>query len=103
MTLFDDRGDPTIEHTTTGHDHPDTSHEAARRILPKTGTQRRKVLSVVGIAPLTDEEIGELLKMNPSSVRPRRGELVTMGWLEDSGQRRLTESGAKAIVWQVRP
>ena len=65
MTLFDERGDPTVEGTTTGRDHPSTSYEAAERILPRSGTQRRKVLSVVTNQPLTDEEIGELLRMTP--------------------------------------
>ncbi len=91
--------------TITGHDHPSTSHEAAERVLPKTGTQRARVLyeikawSHVGMGR-TDEELQTLLDMNPSSERPRRIELLNMGWIENSGQTRITRSGAKAIVWR---
>ena len=47
-----------------------------------------------------DEAIAAL-KMNPSSFRPRRGELVEVGMLKDSGQRRKTASGRSAVVWVV--
>ncbi len=69
--------------TITGHDHPSTSHEAAERVVPRSGTQRRKVLwalSVAGFNGLTDEEIQHYLVMNPSSERPRRIELLNRGW-----------------------
>ncbi len=102
-TLFDDRGNPAVRMTTTGAEHPPTSHQAADRIRPMSGTQRAEVLRVVAYRDMTDEEIGHLLQMNPSSVRPRRGELVDMGWLADSGHRRFTQSGAKAIVWTLVP
>lgn len=88
--------------TTTGRDHPATSHYAAERILPKTGTQRSRVLEAIRRqGGLTDEEIADRLGMNPSSVRPRRQELQKAGWVEDSGDRRPTASGAQAIVWTV--
>ncbi len=90
--------------TITGTHHPITSHQAAERILPRTGTQRRLVLSALSLAApfngFTDEELQDRLGMNPSSERPRRIELLTMGWIEDSGETRVTRSGAKAIVWK---
>lgn len=94
--------DPVLEpKTTTGRDHPETSHYAAGRVLPKTGTQRGRVLEAIRRhGGLTDEEIVALLDMNPSSVRPRRQELQKAGWIEDSGERRPTMSGAQAIVWK---
>jgi hypothetical protein len=97
--LFDRLLEPK---TTTGRDHPATSHYAAERILPKTGTQRSRVLEAIRRqGGLTDEEIADRLGMNPSSVRPRRQELQKAGWVEDSGDRRPTASGAQAIVWMV--
>ena len=91
--------------TITGAAHPSTSHEAALRVLPKSGTQRRRVLTALMMAAfgghgLTDEELQDQLDMNPSSERPRRIELQQMGWIENSGQTRVTRSGAKAIVWR---
>jgi hypothetical protein len=91
----------TVDKTTTGANHPDTSFEAAERVLPVSGTQRAKVFDALSLSGLTDEEIGLVLKMNPSSVRPRRGELVNEGWVKDSGKRRKTDAGYNAIVWQI--
>jgi hypothetical protein len=39
--------------------------------------------------------------MPESSERPRRVELVEQGWVEDSGDRRLFDGHAEAIVWQL--
>jgi hypothetical protein len=94
------------EKTTTGIDHPDTSHYAADRIRPRTGTQRARVLEFIQQADefgATDEEIQDGLGLNPSSQRPRRQELQKAGWIVDSGGRRKTRSGASAIVWTVAP
>jgi hypothetical protein len=48
---------------------------------------------------LTDEEQQNLLKMNPSTQRPRRRELQKAGRIRDSRRKRKTASGARAIVW----
>lgn len=96
------RPDPTEDTTTTGAEHPDTSRQAALLALPRTGTQRHRVLTAIrasGDRGLTDSELGDRLGMNPSSVRPRRGELVQGMHIKDSGRRRATPSGAEAIVW----
>lgn len=50
---------------------------------------------------LTDEQIQQVAKLSPSSERPRRGELVEMGLVEESGRRRPTPSGRAATVWRV--
>lgn len=47
----------------------------------------------------TDEEIQETLNMNPSTERPRRGELEKSGLVINSGITRKTRSGRDAIVW----
>ncbi|NBX73988.1 MAG: hypothetical protein EBQ89_06780 [Alphaproteobacteria bacterium] len=48
----------------------------------------------------TDEECQRGLEMNPSSQRPRRGELADAGLIVASGIR-LTSSRRKATVWRV--
>ena len=82
-------------------DHPETSHEAAEKIAEPAGTLRARVLSFIEYwGGATDEEIQLGLKMNPSTERPRRVELVERGLVEDSGETRPTRSGRKATVWR---
>ena len=107
-SLFDDdpRPDPTKERTTTGSSHPNTSHKAAVRVWPKTGTQRAKILKLLyDLWPggLTDEEIQTRLSMVGNSERPRRIELTGMGWLIDTLHTRETLGGDQAIIWQYKP
>ena len=46
--------------TITGTDHPPTSHEAAERVLPRTGTQRRRVLTQLKLLhPYGMEDFGD--------------------------------------------
>lgn len=100
MTLFDEN------RTTTGRDHPPTSHQAAERVWPRSGTQRATVLMLLyDTYPggLTDEEMQTRLHMNPNTQRPRRGELVKQGWVRDAGYKRETRGGDPAIVWTYRP
>lgn len=104
-SLFD-RPDPGRQKTTTGRTHPDTSHQAAERALPKSGTQRRRVLELLrSVYPggLTDEEIRLRLGLPFGSSLARRNELVTDGWAEDTGKRRDTAAGGRAIVWRLIP
>lgn len=82
--------------------HSPTSADAATEIQPRTETLRRAVLAFLqqrGDEGASDEEIQEALAMNPSTQRPRRIELVTMGLVRDSGRTRPTRSGRAAVVW----
>lgn len=84
------------------HDHPDTSHEAARLVAPKSGTARQRVLAAIAKADprgITDEGIQRVLGMNPSTERPRRVELVEEGWVTDSGERVREKERASMILW----
>ena len=83
------------------HDRP-TSVTAGRRIRQPAKTFRGQVLDALRDGPKTDEEIGKATGLRGSTVRPRRGELVHEGLVEDSGQVRPTESGRDAIVWRVK-
>lgn len=62
-----------------------TSAAAARKVLPKTGTQRRQILDAIvdayvrGFHGATDVELQRHLRLGANSVRPRRRELVQLG------------------------
>jgi hypothetical protein len=82
--------------------HSDTSREAAERIEPTAGTLRRKVLDYMRVVrEATDERMQDELRLNPSTQRPRRIELVASGHLRDSGRTALTKSGRKAVLWEI--
>jgi len=68
-------------------------------------TDRAAVLMVIQQSThgRTDEEIQRMLKLNPSTQRPRRIELVQAGKVRDSGRTRKTKSGRAATVWEVIP
>lgn len=83
-------------------DAPETSHIAAKRIARHAAKQRTEVLSVIvkaGAFGATDAEIEHATGIRAQSVSPRRGELRTLGFIVDSGKRRLTRSGRPAMVW----
>lgn len=89
------------EHVYVARKAKATSREAALRALPGTATRRYQVLATIAGSPtgMTDDEIITSQRMPHQSVGPRRLELVEGGWIEDSGQRRKTRTGADAIVW----
>lgn len=90
------------QHTLTDNAHPDTSHSSAAATLLRSGTARRRVLeALVFRGPRTDDELQEALSMPANTERPRRVELLNMGYVEDSKLRRLTETRSPAIVWQA--
>lgn len=81
-----------------------TSREAAGRIKRHAPIQRQRVFRCIldaGSHGRTDEETGTELGMLLHSVSPRRGELVKLGVVRDSGRTRPTSSGRPAIVWAV--
>ena len=77
-----------------------TSALAADSLGSKTlNALQRRVLEHIAHRPSTDEEIATQLAMNPSTVRPRRIELVRRGLVVEDGTRR-TASGRMACVWR---
>ncbi len=85
-------------------DHSKTSIEAAESMEPHAPTLRERVYNLLKsqlINGMTDEEMQDTLLMNPSTQRPRRIELLNQGVIEDSGVKRLTKSGRKAVVWRA--
>lgn len=89
------------------NDHGDTAQAAAKAIKLRSGTQRAAVLlelfeaNVSGRSGMCDEELQFALEMGASSERPRRVELVRMGYVEDSTVRTRTTSGQEAVVWGI--
>lgn len=79
----------------------DTSRAAAESMILPAGSQRRRIYfwACTQQQGFTDEQMVDALKLNPSSARPRRGELVDAELLKDSGKRAATKSGRQAIVW----
>jgi len=82
-----------------------TAKAAAAAAEPVRGSQRHRILSAVAqvardprMVGLTDVELGAATGIRPNSLRPRRGELVDGGWLEDSGRTR-THHGREHTVW----
>jgi len=90
------------EHLPPFQRHSNTSRLAAIEALPFAATARGKVLQFIaskGAYGATDEEIQDGLRMRANTQRPRRVELVDMGWIEDSGQTGRTQSGRQCVVW----
>ncbi len=82
---------------------PDTSRAAAISMILPSGEQRQRLFKWARTQALgfTDQEAANALNMDPSSVRPRRGELIATGHIVESQNRRITSSGRKAKVWIV--
>jgi hypothetical protein len=79
----------------------ETSRKAAES-LTNTETLRQAVLHAIRLRNglgATDQELQELLRLPPNVETPRRWELVKLGHVKDSGQRRKTRSGRSAVVW----
>ena len=81
--------------------HSGTSREVAER-LTNVVTRRLAVLNAIREhGGLTDEEIQRVLSMPSSTQRPRRVELVSMGFIIDSGMTRQTRARRSAVVWRA--
>ena len=81
---------------------PPTSHAAAQR---QTGEQisksHRLVLDLLRANPggLTDFELATRTGKKQTSIGVRRGELVRMGLVRNSGLTRPSDTGSDAAVW----
>lgn len=87
---------------TPPHSNPTTSHDAAVQIKPEAATLRARVLDTIkaaGDSGATDDEIEQATGLVHQTASARRRELALGGKIVDSGQRRPTRSGRKAIVW----
>lgn len=102
------RRDLDGEHAYTPVMPRDTTRAAAAAVLPRSGTQRRKVYDAIldaaerGYGGATDLELTRATGLGGNSVRPRRLELVEAGLVVDTGHRRTAE-GTAHIVWGPTP
>lgn len=87
---------------------PHTSHAAAASVKRRRSAQVRGIIAALlkTYGPMTDEDIAEWYAdqdhapvSSPSGLRTRRSELVTLGEVVDTGERRRLASGRLAIVW----
>ena len=84
-----------------------TSRAAARRVRPKAGTQRARVLAFLEAPPWCDtgatrEEIAFQLRIPLQSVCARVNELMQQKFVAETGQERPTQWGGSAAVVRVR-
>jgi len=85
------------------YSNPTTSRAAAQQIEPVSGTQRAVLLDYLRAhGPATDDELKLALGWESNTENPRRGELVKLGLIEDSGETRPTRKGRQAIVWRAK-
>lgn len=81
---------------------PGTSTEAAHKMQNRASALRDKVESLfLTGATLTADECAEALHENVLAIRPRLSELVKMGLLVNTGERRKNASGMSASVWMA--
>jgi transcription initiation factor IIE alpha subunit len=81
-----------------------TSIAAAQKVLPKTGSLRRKVYEYIlnqGLRGATDQEIEKELHIEGNTVRPTRISLVKDGFIMDTGTTRKNQHKNDCIVWRA--
>lgn len=98
---------PAFAHT----NDPETSHQAAASITESTLRERQQaVLSLLRkYGPQTGTEVDDAYfvvygkRTSYSGLKTRITELVRMGLVRDSGQRKLEQSGRNHIKWEAIP
>lgn len=87
---------------TPGWKKSGTSSDAANKMKPHSSTLRNQVLEALRHEEMTADEAAAAIGKTPFSVRPRVTELAKLGLIEESGVRRLNDSGSFAVVWRVK-
>ena len=88
-----------------GHQGTDTSIEAAISMSDDACTLRGVVVEYLrrcGVRGSTADECATALNETVLAIRPRFTELRHLGYIRDSGDRRLNISGRRAIVWRMK-
>lgn len=83
---------------------PQTSYEAGEKIIPKLRKIQQEVYDyflAVGPVGATDLDLQTHFNRHGSTYRTRRAELVELGLIIDTGQRR-EQQGSRRNVWAVK-
>jgi len=87
---------------------PSTSAMAARaQTTDKVRTEHRVVLELLQWESLTDFELAKRASqalgrpVKQTSIGVRRGELVRLGLVADSGRKGTSDTGSACIIWQI--
>lgn len=96
-------------------EHAPTEHGRARHADPPTAKAAAKSVDVADLerrviealrrfrwAGMTTHELAIYLNVDLVSVSPRMRPLVNKGFVIDSGERRVGESGRSSIVWKTK-
>lgn len=89
--------------TENNHRGVDTSIAAAEMVAPLSSRLRAMVHGILYQHPngLTVEEVCKIANKPRYSLQPRHSELLKLGMIRDTGERRFNEFGARAIVWRA--
>lgn len=80
-----------------------TSQEAAERTKDRAPNLRNQVLTVLRtIGPMTPDECATEMQRSVLSVRPRLTELLKLGLIMKTEERRMNDSGMYANVYRAR-
>lgn len=85
-----------------GYKQAGTSQAAADAERGRAPTLRSAVLALLAERELTADECAVEMRESVLSVRPRLSELVKMGKIEPTEERRKNASGHGAAVWRLR-
>lgn len=100
---------PLFEQAHARNSDPETSHAAASKVTNLGPVRDGIINALYTFGPQTDEGLAAIFKKwaafpkcSPSGLRSRRSELVTLGFIEDSGEVGKTEFGNDAIIWRLK-
>jgi hypothetical protein len=85
-----------------GYKKTTTSKDAAESVDTRVALLRTRCCHLLMFGEYTADELANLMGESILSVRPRMSELKRMGFIQDTGTRRLNASGKGAIVWGLR-
>lgn len=93
-----------VERAMARNTDPETSHQAARRVLSTKANDQALVLRILAdVTDATDFEIAQIAGRQQTSLGKRRGELRDAGLVEFAGFTRPSPSGSPARVWKITP
>lgn len=81
---------------------PATSHQAAQAATSFAGTHCERIhRALILCGPMDPEQIGDMLDMEPYSIRKRLANLKSAGLADTTGQIVRTRAGRSQRVWRA--